>query len=96
MTPVPADPNRPSPVDQILASPPGKSLLDTTSAEPVPKWMWLLPAVFLLPGAIMGWLLVRGSNRTAGRVMLVVGVILTIATLLTIGPTNDILDALRR
>jgi len=96
MTPVPANPNKPSPVDQILASPPGKSLLDTRPAEPVPKWMWLLPAVLLLPGAIVGWLLIRESNRTAGRVMLVVGLILTILTLLTVGPTNDILGALRQ
>jgi hypothetical protein len=56
--------------------------------------MWLLPVILLLPGGIIGWLLVRDSNRSAGRVMLVVGLLLTVATMLTAGPTKDLLGVL--
>ncbi|HSK47177.1 MAG TPA: hypothetical protein VLA05_04130 [Coriobacteriia bacterium] len=79
-----------SPVDQILALPPqARSLLDTRPAgRPVPKWMWLLPLTFALPGGIVGWLLVKDSNQAAARGMLVIGAIATLFTALTLGPTK--------
>lgn len=82
---------RPSPVDQILASPQtGPALLDTAPSAPVPKWLWLLPAVLLLPGGVIGWVLVRDSNRTAGRAMLIAGVAFTVVTVLSVGALGSL------
>ncbi len=86
----------PSPVDEILAMPPqGPSLLDSRPAgEPVPKWMWILPLLLALPGGIAGWLLLRGSNRAAGRAMLVVGIVVTVISVLAWGQMKALTGSL--
>lgn len=85
-----------SPVDQILAiGPQGASLLDSkASGAPVPKWMWLLPLILALPGGIVAWFLVRGTNRAGAWVLLGVGVAVTVLTALSIGPMGSMLGAL--
>ncbi len=85
-----------SPVDQILAMPPqGRALLDSRPAgAPVPTWMWMLPLLLALPGGIAGWLLLRDSNRGASRAMLVLGAIITVITILALGPTKTLMGSL--
>lgn len=73
-----------SPVDQVLASSQGPALLDSRPAgQPVPKAMWLLPALLGVPGGVVGWLIVRRSNLIAGRLMLILGVVFTVMSLVT-------------
>ncbi len=73
-------PKKPSPVDQVLAAPVEKSLLDSAASAPVSPWLWLLPLVLGLPGGLIAWLLVKDTNRGVARAMLVVSVIVTIVS----------------
>lgn len=80
----PAGQPAPSPVDQVLAVGGGKALLDSGPVgAPVNKALWLLPLSLLLPGGIVGWLVVRRDNPRAGRMMLILGVIFTVLTFAT-------------
>jgi hypothetical protein len=68
-----------SPVDEILAAPAGRTLLDSRpSGGAVSGWLWLLPLGFALPGGLIAWWLVRDTNRSVARAMLVAGVVLTV------------------
>jgi len=81
--PVPDEPrSKPSPVDEILAAPVDRSLLDSASSGAVPRWMWLLPLMLALPGGLIAWLLVRDTNRTIARALLITGVIVTVLSIL--------------
>jgi hypothetical protein len=72
---------RPSPVEQILAAPHEKSLLDTArSEEPINGAMWLLPLVLGLIGGVLGFMLVRERSPKAARNLLIVGVVIQLTT----------------
>jgi len=71
-------PKKASPVEEILAAPAEKSLLDSAPAGAVPRWLWLLPVLFAFPGGLVAWMLARGTNRTIARTMLVVGIVMTL------------------
>ena len=75
---VPAAPEPPaeplSPVDQVLAAPVGRSVLDVrSSGGAYPKWTWWLVLGFGLPGALVAWFVVRDTNPQAGKAMLWTG-----------------------
>lgn len=70
--------DKPSPVDQVLAAPVEKSLLDSGPSAPVSPWLWLLPLGLGLPGGLIAWLLVKDTNRGVARAMLVASVVATI------------------
>ncbi len=72
---------KPSPVDQVLAAPVEKSLLDSAASAPVSAWLWLLPLGLGLPGGLIAWLLAKDTNRGVARAMLVVSVIVTVLSL---------------
>jgi CHASE2 domain-containing sensor protein len=88
-------PARLSPVDQVLAMPPRRALLDSRPAgRPVPKWIWLLPLMLALPGGIVGWLLVRNENQGAARALLVIGIVVTVFAVLSMGQTKALIGSL--
>lgn len=92
---------KPSPVDQVLAAPQGKALLDTPpSGSPVSPGYWALPALMGLIGGIIAWLLVKDENPRVARSMLVLGVLLQLSTAcigfaLALGPLSS-LDSVSR
>ncbi|MDZ4170165.1 MAG: hypothetical protein U1E26_11025 [Coriobacteriia bacterium] len=64
-----------SPVDQVLAQPASKSLLDTAaSGARVSKAMWLLPLWLGLIGGIIGWAVARDANARVARQLLGFGI----------------------
>lgn len=70
-----------SPVDQVLAAPPGKALLDVApSGGPYPKWAWWPPLAFGLIGGLFSWLVVRHTNPRAARNMLITGVVVQVVS----------------
>jgi len=71
-------PKKASPVEEILAAPAEKSLLDSAPSGAVPRWLWILPVLFAFPGGLVAWMLARGTNRTIARTMLVVGIVMTL------------------
>lgn len=76
-----SDGKRPSPVDQVLAAPQGKALLDApASGAPVNPGFWALPVLLGLVGGIIAWLLVKDDNPRAARFMLMLGVILSVVS----------------
>lgn len=84
-----------SPVDQILAQPVGKSMLDSKPAGgAVPGWMWLLPLTLLLPGGIVAWWMTRETNRTIARLLLATGIVLTLVTVWALQASSGLIDAL--
>lgn len=67
-----------SPVDQVLAQPTGRSLLDTpTIGGRVNKALWILPFAFGFVGGIIAWAAARGDSERTARQMLVAGVVLS-------------------
>lgn len=72
-----------SPVDQVLAAPQGKSLLDVKpSGGRYPKWAWVIVLGFGILGGIVAWFVVKDSNPRAARQMLVTGLIVQIVSTL--------------
>ena len=75
--------------------PQGPSLLDSKpSGAAVPKWMWLLPLIFALPGGIVAWFLVRATNRGGAWLLLATGAVMTVLTALSAGQMGSMLGAL--
>jgi hypothetical protein len=82
-----------SPVDQVLQAPVGASRLDTKPAGArVPTWWWLLPFTFLALGGVIAWWFVRDENRAVARAMLITGIVMTVLTVATIGPTTSLIN----
>ncbi len=69
---------KPSPVDEILAASVDKSLLDSAPSGKVSSWLWLLPFLFALPGGLIAWLIVRDTDRSVARAMLITGAVMTV------------------
>ncbi len=70
---------RPSPVDQVLSQPVGRSLLDAApSGGRVSGALWLLPFSLGAVGGLIAWALARETNERVARQMLIVGVVLTV------------------
>lgn len=70
---------RPSPVDQVLSQPVGRSLLDAApSGGRVSGALWLLPFSLGAVGGLVAWALARETNERVARQMLIVGVVLTL------------------
>lgn len=68
-----------SPVDQVLAQPTGRSLLDTPSVGGrVNKALWILPFAFGIVGGLIAWAAARGDSERTARQMLVAGLILSL------------------
>lgn len=71
-----------SPVDQVLAAPTSKALLDSAPAgTPVSRSMWLLPLLLGLPGGLIASAVVRDRNERVARQLLMVGVAVQVASL---------------
>ncbi len=84
-----------SPVDQVLASGPGTSLLDTRPSQgKVAGWLWILPLTFLLPGGIIAWFIAKDQNRAVARTMLIVSAALTVLTVVTAPAIGPMMGAL--
>lgn len=63
-----------SPVDQVLAAPSGKALLDSAAAgPPVNRALWLLPLSLGLVGGLLAWIVVRESNPRVAKSLLLTG-----------------------
>lgn len=76
-----------SPVDIALRNA-GPSALDTkSSAGHVPRWLWILPLSLLAVGGVAAYLIAREQNRTVAKWMLWTGILLTVLTVATIGPS---------
>lgn len=72
----------PSPVDQVLAAPRGKALLDSAPAgPPVSRTFWLLPLSLGALGGLISWFAVRDRNPRAARSLLIFGIIVQLLTL---------------
>lgn len=70
-----------SPVDQVLAAPPGKSLLDCAPADrAVHRAFWLLPLMLGLLGGALGWFFVRDENPRAARSLMITGAVVQVLT----------------
>lgn len=70
-----------SPVEQVLAAPPGRALLDPAPADrPVSKWMWALPLALGAIGGVVAWLLSRDESPRTARNLFVTGVAVTVLT----------------
>lgn len=75
------DPVRPSPVEQVLAAPQGKSMLDSAvTGPPVSKWFWALPLSLGVLGGVIAWLIVRDTNPRVAKNLLVTGVVVQVLT----------------
>ncbi len=69
----------PSPVEQVLAQPSGKTLLDAPpSGGRVSGGLWALPFVFGAIGGLIAWALARDSNERVARQMLIFGIVMTV------------------
>jgi hypothetical protein len=47
-----------------------------------------------LPGGIVGWLLVRNENQGAARALLVIGIVVTVFAVLSMGQTKALIGSL--
>jgi hypothetical protein len=81
-----------SPVDEILRVPVTTSLLDTKpSGGHVPRWWWILPLSLGIVGGLAAWWFTREQNRAVARALLITGIVITVLTIATIGPTRALL-----
>ncbi|PKQ15542.1 MAG: hypothetical protein CVT67_08985 [Actinobacteria bacterium HGW-Actinobacteria-7] len=84
-----------SPVDQVLQAPVGKSMLDTKAAGGhVSRWWWTLPLSFLVLGGVIAWWFNRERNPTVAWALLITGIVMTIITVATLGPSSALLKGL--
>lgn len=95
----PRSPSGQSPVEQILAAPVGKALLDSAPlGPPVNRALWLLPLSLGLPGGLIAWFVVRDSNARVARSLLILGVVVQLFTVVisaALGPSiRPMLDSL--
>lgn len=84
-----------SPVDEILRAPVTTSLLDTKpSGGHVARWWWILPLSLGIIGGLAAWWFTREQNRSVARALLITGIVITVLTVATIGPTRALLKGL--
>lgn len=70
-----------SPIEQVLAAPPGPALLDSAPAgRPVSRWLWALPFALGAVGGVIAWLVSRDESPRTARHLLITGVVVTVLT----------------